>query len=143
MPKKPADEWYNILSMDGGGIRGIVTATVIQHMEAYGYEYALSQKYIEPRSPLKKINMSELFDLMAGTSTGSLLTTALVMPDATGTGNKFTSDDVLEIYYKDGGEVFLKYHLPAAWEIFWGVALAFALGALGLWIGHNKYTDRN
>ena len=39
-------EFYNILSMDGGGIRGLVTSQVIKRMEDYGYEYALSKKYI-------------------------------------------------------------------------------------------------
>lgn len=28
---------YNILSLDGGGIRGIITAQVVQYMENYGY----------------------------------------------------------------------------------------------------------
>ena len=31
---------YNILTIDGGGIRGIIPATCIVHMEMYAYHYA-------------------------------------------------------------------------------------------------------
>lgn len=33
---------YNILAIDGGGIRGIISAECIKEMEKYAYEYATS-----------------------------------------------------------------------------------------------------
>ena len=42
------DNYYNILSMDGGGIRGLIPAMVIKHMEEYAYTYAKSKNYVVP-----------------------------------------------------------------------------------------------
>lgn len=75
-----SDEFYNILSLDGGGIRGLITAQVVEYMEDYAYEYT-NLTYGLAERPRKKISMSELFDMVSGTSTGSLLTTAIVLPD--------------------------------------------------------------
>lgn len=33
-------QYFNILSLDGGGIRGLITAVVVQYMEQYAYTYA-------------------------------------------------------------------------------------------------------
>ena len=49
--------------------------------------------------------MSELFDLVAGTSTGSILTAALVIPDEEGKP-KMYAQDVIDFYEEDGEEVF-------------------------------------
>jgi patatin-like phospholipase/acyl hydrolase len=71
---------WNILSLDGGGIRGLITAKVVDFMETYSYEYA-QRAYCIPNRTTEKISMAEVFDLVAGTSTGSLLATALVIPN--------------------------------------------------------------
>lgn len=42
-----SDEMFNILSLDGGGIRGIITGTVVDYMEAQSYRYA-REKYCIP-----------------------------------------------------------------------------------------------
>lgn len=49
-------------------------------MESEAYAYA-KNKYCIPDRDNKRISMSEVFDLVAGTSTGSLLATALVIPN--------------------------------------------------------------
>ena len=38
---------WNILSLDGGGIRGLITATIADYMESYTYHYA-REKYCIP-----------------------------------------------------------------------------------------------
>ena len=73
-------QYFNILSLDGGGIRGLITAVVVQYMEQYAYTYA-SEYYAFPYRGQQKISMSELFDMVSGTSTGSLLATAIVLPN--------------------------------------------------------------
>ena len=110
-------------------------------MENYGYEYALGKGYIEKRKG-KKINMSELFDMMAGTSTGSLLTTALTMPDKDG-ANLFTSEDVIDIYRDKGAIVFSKFSLSEGWKWMWGVIVMLILGGLGYLDGKNRYSNDN
>lgn len=55
---------FRILSLDGGGIRGLVTAVILESLENK------LQKY-EPHKPL-----TDYFDVIAGTSTGSLIACA-------------------------------------------------------------------
>jgi patatin-like phospholipase/acyl hydrolase len=77
------EDYFNILSIDGGGIRGLIPTQVIMKMEKYAFEYAKEQKYF--RVPVhddhpEVVAMKDLFDMMAGTSTGSILAAGLVYP---------------------------------------------------------------
>lgn len=49
-------------------------------MEGEAYNYARKNYCIDQRKS-RKVSMAEIFDLVAGTSTGSLLATALVIPN--------------------------------------------------------------
>ncbi len=72
---------FRILSLDGGGIRGIVTAQIL----------SLIEKQID--QPL-----NEYFDLIAGTSTGSILAAAI----ATG----IRSEKIVEFYRENSSLIF-------------------------------------
>ncbi|MEN8164667.1 MAG: patatin-like phospholipase family protein [Acidobacteriota bacterium] len=73
---------YRILSIDGGGIRGIVTTVIMQRLAATpGLE-----------------NFLDSVDLIAGTSTGGLLALAL----AHGRG----LDEIRDLYVNDGPKIF-------------------------------------
>ena len=77
-----------ILSIDGGGIRGIIPAFVLVTLEA-----------------LTRRRISELFDLIVGTSTGGILALGCVAP---GSGGRpaYTARDLLDVYLKHGGDIF-------------------------------------
>jgi hypothetical protein len=77
-----------ILSIDGGGIRGIIPAMVLARIEE------LTGKPI-----------SELFDLIAGTSTGGILALGLTRP---GAGGKpcFTAAGMMALYEQEGWRIF-------------------------------------
>lgn len=72
---------YKILSIDGGGIRGLIPAIWLQQLEE------------DAGKPL-----GEIFDLIAGTSTGAIL--------AAGLSARIPAADLVEVYKKMGGEVF-------------------------------------
>jgi hypothetical protein len=81
---------YNILSLDGGGIRGMIPAVVIYQIEKYAYKYGVEEKgYDMPFSVdmnnEKIVHMKDLFDMLAGTSTGSILA-GMIMAPANETG---------------------------------------------------------
>ena len=93
---------FNILSLDGGGIRGLITAQVVEFLEKETYLYA-NKTYCIPQRELEKISMSERFQMVSGTSTGSLLTTAIVLPSPTDPKkNKFWAADASNIYKLNG-----------------------------------------
>lgn len=77
-----------VLSIDGGGIRGIVPATVLASLEARAGRPT-----------------SALFDLIAGTSTGGILALALSAPDASG-APRWSAAQVVDLYREEGPRIF-------------------------------------
>ncbi len=77
-----------ILSIDGGGIRGIIPAMVLSE--------------IEKRT---KKPVCELFDLIAGTSTGGILALGLTKPNGGGSP-AYSAGDMLSMYEKHGEDIF-------------------------------------
>ncbi len=79
-----------ILSIDGGGIRGVIPATVLVEIE---------QRTGTP--------VSRLFDLVAGTSTGGLLALGLCKPSPIDPdGPEFSALQMLELYDREGTSIF-------------------------------------
>lgn len=77
-----------ILSIDGGGIRGIIPAMVLAALEER-----------------TRVPTAEIFDLIAGTSTGGILALGLSRPDDEGNA-RFSAEDLVDIYENRGREIF-------------------------------------
>lgn len=77
---------FRILSLDGGGIRGVITARILQQIEQ------------EIRSQGKGEFLHEYFDVIAGTSTGSILTAGIAL------GKE--SQELINLYKDRGKEIF-------------------------------------
>ncbi|WP_353274756.1 patatin-like phospholipase family protein [Wolbachia endosymbiont (group B) of Hofmannophila pseudospretella] len=77
-----------ILSVDGGGIRGITPAIILAEIEK------------RARKPISKI-----FDLMAGTSTGGIVVAGLCKKDERG-NPQYSANDLVELYQKYGAYIF-------------------------------------
>jgi len=86
-----------ILSIDGGGIRGIIPATFLSILE---------EKFQEATGN-KELRLADSFDLIAGTSTGGLLTCMYLTPnDNNGLIPKYSARQALEFYFGYGESAF-------------------------------------
>ncbi|WP_265035240.1 MULTISPECIES: patatin-like phospholipase family protein [unclassified Wolbachia] len=77
-----------ILSVDGGGIRGIIPAIILAEIEQ------------RTRKPI-----AEIFHLMAGTSTGGIVIAGLCKKDKQG-NPQYSANDLVELYQKYGSYIF-------------------------------------
>lgn len=90
-----------ILSIDGGGIRGIIPATILNYLE---------QK-IQEITGDEKARISNLVDFVAGTSTGSLIGSLMLLPDTSYqhySYPKYKMSEIVQMYFELGDEVFKK-----------------------------------
>lgn len=74
---------FKILSIDGGGIKGLYSSTILEHLE---------KKYQAP--------ISDYFDMLCGTSTGGLISLALSL--------KIPATEISKIYSEKGILIFPK-----------------------------------
>jgi predicted acylesterase/phospholipase RssA len=83
-----------VLSIDGGGIRGLIPATILACLEA---------KLQELDGPEARI--ADYFDVIAGTSTGALITSMLAAPDDD-RRPLFAAGDLTNFYLENGPKIF-------------------------------------
>lgn len=97
MDSEPMNEQTNpemrplrVLALDGGGIRGVIPATVLAE--------------IERRTGQRT---AEMFDLIAGTSTGGILALGLTTPDPSdATKPRYTAEELVGMYTEKGSVIF-------------------------------------
>ncbi len=90
-----------ILSIDGGGIRGLIPAVVLAEVE---------------RRTGRRV--AELFDLVAGTSTGGILACALTAPSAEDPSRpRFTAAELSALYEEEGPRIFSRSLLKRIFSV--------------------------
>ena len=91
-----------VLSIDGGGIRGIMPAIILTEIEK------------RTKKPI-----AELFHLIAGTSTGGIIALALTKPDANGRP-QYMAKELIEFYELNGEKIFsrsIKHKISTLWNL--------------------------
>ncbi|WP_265032402.1 patatin-like phospholipase family protein [Wolbachia endosymbiont (group B) of Apotomis turbidana] len=96
-----------ILSVDGGGIRGIIPAIILAEIES------------RTKKPI-----SQIFDLMAGTSTGGIIVAGLCKSNKL----QYSANDLVELYQEYGAYIFQ--------SSFWRKSIAS-------WLSGSQYSYRN
>jgi patatin-like phospholipase/acyl hydrolase len=79
----PKDRPFRILSIDGGGIRGILPASLLGELE---------RRFLGGQS------VARYFDMIAGTSTGGII--------ALGLAHGRSASEIRDFYIKRGGKIF-------------------------------------
>lgn len=75
------DEVFKILAIDGGGVKGLYSSTILEHIE---------KKY--------NVRTTDYFDMICGTSTGGLIALALSLG--------ISAEDISKIYLENGSAIF-------------------------------------
>lgn len=87
---------FKILSIDGGGIKGLYASTILEHLE---------EKY--------SCSISDHFDMLCGTSTGGLIALALSLG--------IPARTISDFYIKQGGKIFPYIpFLNSLKQVLWG-----------------------
>ncbi|KAL8477118.1 hypothetical protein ACS0TY_029430 [Phlomoides rotata] len=84
-----------VLSIDGGGIRGIIPSTILSNLESKLQEIDGGEARI-----------ADYFDVIAGTSTGGLITTMLTAPAAPNGRPLYLAKDITKFYLEHGPRIF-------------------------------------
>lgn len=82
-------KYKTLLSLDGGGIRGLMSARILQELEGR------TDKSIH-----------ELFDLIVGASTGGILATCLARPRRGPANGPCAAEELVQLYSKRGERIF-------------------------------------
>ena len=90
-------KFTRILSIDGGGIRGIIPGQILISLE----------NKLKERSGNPNARLADYFDLMAGTSTGGILTCLYLCPNQDSSAStKYSATQAVDLYLKNGGLIF-------------------------------------
>ena len=84
-----------ILSIDGGGIKGIVPAVVLLHLE----------KLLKQLSKNQNSRIHDYFDLFSGASTGAIIIAGLLSPNKNNRP-KYSPEEILDLYLENGHIIF-------------------------------------
>ena len=87
-PSRPTIQPFRVLALDGGGIRGFYTATLLAGL----------LKHFELSGARPNLDLGKGFDLISGTSTGGILATALA--------HGIRPDIIAAFYREKGPEIF-------------------------------------
>ncbi|KAJ0981587.1 hypothetical protein J5N97_009842 [Dioscorea zingiberensis] len=84
-----------VLSIDGGGVRGLIPGTILAFLESKLQELDGEDARI-----------ADYFDVIAGTSTGGLITAMLTAPNKDNNRPLFAAKDINEFYLENSPKIF-------------------------------------
>ncbi|MGE4570873.1 MAG: patatin-like phospholipase family protein [Gammaproteobacteria bacterium] len=92
---KSSGKITRILSIDGGGIRGIVPAVVLMHLE----------KTLQQFTNNPDVRLVDFFDLFSGTSTGSMIVAGLLTPNKDNRPT-YSAKEIVDLYFDNADTIF-------------------------------------
>ncbi|KAL1191320.1 Patatin-like protein 4 [Cardamine amara subsp. amara] len=88
-------ELVTILSLDGGGVRGIIGGVILANLE----------KHLQEIDNDESVRLADYFDVIAGTSTGGLMTAMLTAPNNSGRP-LYAAKDIVPFYLEESPKIF-------------------------------------
>ena len=106
-----------ILSIDAGGIRGVVPLTILAYIE--NQLHVLKTEHFGTVS--LKDDLINYIDFVAGTSSGALTGAMMLIPGKEKNRSKYSINDILQSYFKIGSYIFkseIKHNLKTLYGLF-------------------------
>ncbi|MHB9147215.1 MAG: patatin-like phospholipase family protein [Candidatus Amoebophilus sp.] len=103
-----------ILSLDGGGIRGLLEAYTLNYIEKR-LATKILDRFADPNAPAPTVRLGECFDLIAGTSTGGIIALAMRVIDPTTNRPRYDMETIAGIYKNKGDQIF--YGNNSLWKL--------------------------
>jgi uncharacterized protein len=92
--------FITIPSLDGGGIRGLIPARIVEALER--------------RTGVPACRM---FDMIAGTSTGGIIALGLTRPSASGAKPMYSATELVDLYRTQGAKIFHRSLGHLLWSV--------------------------
>jgi patatin-like phospholipase/acyl hydrolase len=92
---KASGKITRILSIDGGGIRGIVPAVILARLE----------EILQQLSSNPDARLVDFFDFFAGTSTGSMIVAGLLAPNKDNRPS-YSAKEIVDLYFESADTIF-------------------------------------
>ena len=117
-PQKSQKDIVFVLSIDGGGIRGLIPAKILNHIEERVGDEVKKKREQQIKESLGgslgsqtslpcHVHLTHCFDLMAGTSTGGIIILGLNVPDPEKKAIPlYKTSDLIKLYKERGQEIF-------------------------------------
>jgi len=97
----------SVLSIDGGGVRGIIPLQILKALEEKIMDIEMERFNIKDRFQCS--HLAQKFDVIAGTSTGGIISLGLTVPNGPGSPMpKYRVDDLIRIYTEHAKHIFPK-----------------------------------
>jgi patatin-like phospholipase/acyl hydrolase len=102
---EPGSRPVFVLAIDGGGVRGLIPAVVLERLEALIFAEADAARVPRP-------SLARCFDLVAGASTGAILALGIVAPEGDGDPRPLLSaGGLVDLYRNRSPAMFVKGRL--------------------------------
>ena len=144
-----------MLSLDGGGVRGLIPAKVLTYLEQTAAEYVTNNPdKLENKPKIDKdldgksiVGMHYLFNMISGTSTGSIIAGMLTIPtnnDTSGTIDtpEYSAGDAVKLYSTRGEELFQSKALSNGVALICAIIFAIFMGWVTFYIGKRFYDNK-
>jgi len=115
-------------------------------MESYAFQYGLEKNYSDivkrnKTNAPKRIQMKELFNLITGTATQSVLAATLAVPSDNKTNNSYYAQNVIDFFNDYGPQIFRSTSINKG--LLWIIVLlnTYLAGFLGFLLGSYWFAN--
>jgi hypothetical protein len=135
---------YNILSLDSAAYSALMTAEFVSYMEKKAYIIAKREQCLAEERVDERIQMPELFDMLAGAETGAIIASVLSVPNddaSSSLKSKYYAQTAVDFFEKNVDTLYKDSEMSLALEWFFIALFLILFGAVAFKLA--EYYFRN